>query len=160
MAESFAAYAEEFLHYTGQIVWCTATTVDAKGRPRSRILHPIWQVIDDRPVGWIVTGKTPVKTGHLAANPHLACSYWSPEQHTVMIDCLANWVEDAATKRHVFDLFITTPPPLGYDLRVFGASGPESPTFTPLRLDPWRVQMTRFAGWIGDRTPRIWRAVG
>ncbi len=160
MAESFAAYAEQFLQYTGEIVWCTATTVDAKGRPRSRILHPIWQVIDDRPVGWIVTGKTPIKAGHLAANPHLACSYWSPAQHTVAIDCLASWVEDTATKRHIFDLFMNTPPPLGYDLRDFGAAGPESPTFTPLRLDPWRVQMTRFDGWLGDRTPRIWRAEG
>jgi hypothetical protein len=160
MAESFAAYAAQFLQYTGEIVWCTATTVDAKGRPRSRILHPIWQVIDDRPVGWVVTGKTPIKTGHLAANPHMACSYWSPAQHTVAIDCLASWVEDAATRRHIFDLFMTTPPPLGYDLNGFGAAGPASETFTPLRLDPWRVQITRFDGWFGNRTPRIWRASG
>jgi uncharacterized pyridoxamine 5'-phosphate oxidase family protein len=158
LTTSFAPFAEQFLQYAHEIVWCTVTTIDAKGRPRSRILHPIWQIIDDRPVGWIVTGQTPVKARHLAANPHLACSYWSPEQHTVMIDCVASWVEDADLKRHIFDLFMTTPPPLGYDLRGFGAEGPESPTFTPLRLDAWRVQITPFEGWFGSRKSRIWRA--
>lgn len=158
MTASFAPFAAEFLHLTGDIVWCTATTVDAKGRPRSRILHPIWQVLDDQPVGWIVTGQTPIKTRHLAANPHLACSYWSPAQHTVAVDCVASWIEDAATRRHVFDIFMTTPPPLGYDLRGFGAEGPGNATFTPLRLIPWRVQITHFDGWFGDRTPKIWRA--
>ena len=77
-----------------------------------------------------------------------------------MIDCLATWVDDAASKQHVWALFMTTPPPLGYDLRDFGAAGSESATFTPLRLDPWRVQITRFNGWLGDRTPLIWRAEG
>ena len=50
---SFEPFAEEFLLRTGEIIWCTATTVDAQGRPRSRILHPIWQVIDGcRSAGW------------------------------------------------------------------------------------------------------------
>ncbi|MFN8540721.1 MAG: pyridoxamine 5'-phosphate oxidase family protein [Thermomicrobiales bacterium] len=129
MTAPFAPFAADFLHLTGEIVWCTATTVDAKGRPRSRILHPIWQVRDDQPVGWVVTGQTPIKTRHLAANPHLACSYWSPAQHTVMIDCVASWIEDAATKRHVFDLFMTTPPPLGYDLSVSGPPDRERHSF-------------------------------
>lgn len=73
-----------------------------------------------------------------------------------MIDCVARWVEDTATKRQVWDLFMTTPPPLGYDLRAFGVPGPDSPAFTPLRLDPWRVQVLRFTGF-GNR-PRMWRA--
>ena len=32
-----------FLEMAHRIVWASAATVDAKGRPRSRVLHPIWQ---------------------------------------------------------------------------------------------------------------------
>jgi len=158
MTEPFAAFENDFLQLTREIVWCTVTTVDAKGRPRSRVLHPIWQVVDGLPVGWIVTGKTPIKAGHLAANPHVACSYWSPAQNTVYADCVASWVEDPQVKQQVWDLFMTTPPPVGYDLTAFGPAGPQSPAFTPLRLDPWRVQILRFSGWDGNLTPSLWRA--
>ncbi len=79
---SFEPFAEEFLLRTGKIFWCTATTADAQGRPRPRILHPIWQVIDGLPVDWVVTSQTPVKTTHLARKPHLACMYWNPDQNT------------------------------------------------------------------------------
>jgi hypothetical protein len=43
-------------------VFCVATTVDGQGRPRSRMLHPIFGVRDGRPSGWalwrvqVVTG--------------------------------------------------------------------------------------------------------
>jgi hypothetical protein len=159
MGESFAALEEEFLRFTRAIVPCTATTVDARGRPRSRMLHPIFEVVDGRPVGWVVTSKTPVKAAHLAANPHMACAYWSPAQNTVFVDCLARWVEDAETRRRVFDLFQSTPPPLGYDLSGFGADGPDNPLFTPLRLDPWRIQVMRGEEFpVGNLAGRIWRA--
>lgn len=158
MNASFASFAEDFLAFTGEIVWCTVTTVDATCRPRSRVLHPIWEMGDGRPIGWIVTGKTPIKTAHLATNDHVACSSWSPAQHTVAAECRATWVEDAATKAHVWNLFATTPPPLGYDLSVFGVEGADAPLFTPLRLDPYRVQILRFEGWGKDLTPRVWRS--
>ena len=35
--------APAFVKMAHQIVWCTAATVDAQGRPRSRVLHPMWQ---------------------------------------------------------------------------------------------------------------------
>ena len=38
---------------TDRIVWCTFATVDRSGKPRSRILHPIWE----GPTGWIATGR-------------------------------------------------------------------------------------------------------
>jgi len=140
MPTSFASLATDFFRYTADIVLCTATTVDARGRPRSRMLHPIWEVVDGLPVGWVVTSQTAVKSAHLAANPHLACMYWSPAQHTVAIDCLARWAT-ADEKPHVWDLFMTTPPPLGYDLSGFGDSRWGNPLFNPLRLDAWRVQI-------------------
>lgn len=109
--ETFEPFADEFLTRIAEIIWCTATTVDARGRPRSWILHPIWEVRDGAPVGWVVTSKTPVKTMHLASNPHLARMYWSPAQNTVSIDCVASWVENIEDKEHVWNVFMTTPPP-------------------------------------------------
>jgi uncharacterized pyridoxamine 5'-phosphate oxidase family protein len=155
---SFAAFEANFLRLMTETVWCTVTTVDARGRPRSRILHPIFEVREGLPVGWVVTGRTPVKVGHLAANPHVACSYWSPAQSTLIVDCVASWVEDLETKQHVFDLFHTTPPPVGYDLSAIGAA--ESELFTPLRLDPWRVQVMVFEGWDKSLAPTTWRRQG
>jgi hypothetical protein len=160
MAESFAAFEEDFLHITADIVWCTLATADSKGRPRSRVVHPIFTVADGQPVGWVLTVRTPVKTSHLARDQHVSCSYWSPKQNVVYADCLATWVEDLGTKRSVNELFESTPPPLGYNPVELGLGVPEDETFTPLRLDPWRVQVLRFAGWGESLVPRMWKATG
>ncbi|MBF6542324.1 pyridoxamine 5'-phosphate oxidase family protein [Nocardia brasiliensis] len=157
MAETFEAIEADFVRFTQEIVWCTVTSVDGKGRPRSRILHPLWEVRDGRPIGWVATGKTPVKARHLAANPVVAFSYWSPAQHVVQGEAVATWVDDVAQKRRVWDLFQTTPPPVGYDLSMFAPAGPESPQFTLLRLDPDRIQVLDGAGFPTNFTPRIAR---
>lgn len=154
MPTSFDAIADDFLRFAHEIIWCTLTTVDADGRPRSRILHPIWEVIDGRPVGWIATGRTPIKVQHLAANPIVAFSYWSPAQHVVQGEARATWVDDPSTKQRIWDLFASTPFPLGYDLRAFAPDGPTSPAFTPLRLDPDRVQVLDGANFPTNFTPR------
>ena len=39
----FSEIAEEFDARVKKIVWCTVSTIDRQGRPRSRILHPIWE---------------------------------------------------------------------------------------------------------------------
>jgi hypothetical protein len=160
MAESFAPFEEDFLRITADVVWCTLTTVDSQGRPRSRVVHPIFTVAEGKPVGWLLTVRTPVKTAHLNGNSHVSCSYWSPEQNVVYADCLATWVEDLEAKRGVAGLFKATPPPLGYDPVEFGLGTPEDETFTPLRLDPWRVQVLRFAGWGESLVPRMWKGGG
>jgi hypothetical protein len=160
LTASFASLEEDFLSITAETVWCMLTTVDRKGRPRSRVVHPIFTVVDGRPVGWLLTGRTPVKTAHLAGNPHVSCAYWTPDQNVVYADCVATWVDDLATKRQVDELFRTMPPPLGYDPVEFGLGVPDDETFTPLRLDPWRVQVLRFAGWGESLVPRMWKADG
>ena len=50
---NFSEMAAEFLERVAKIVWCTVSTVDRKGRVRSRILHPIWE----GNTGWIATGR-------------------------------------------------------------------------------------------------------
>jgi pyridoxamine 5'-phosphate oxidase-like protein len=96
---SFSDLQEDFLRITTETVFCTATTVDEQGRPRGRILHPIFVVRDGKPIGWALTGRTPLKTRLLAANPHISCSYWTPSHDTVFVDCAASWVEDDSESR-------------------------------------------------------------
>ena len=113
----FSEMADDFQRLTAEIVYCTVTTVDERHRPRSRVLHPIFEVVDGEPQGWAVTDRTPVKVRHLAANPHVACFYWSPAQNTVSIDCVASWATDDAERRHAWALF-AAPPPSGLGRHV------------------------------------------
>ena len=125
------------------------------------MLHPIFIVRDGRALGWALTGRTPLKTRHLASNPHMSCAYWTPSHDTVFIDCVALWVEAESEKREVWELFYGTPPPLGWGPEGMAGYGPEqwrSPQFTPLRLEPWRVQVMAGAEYPhGHLTGRVWR---
>jgi hypothetical protein len=47
---SFADIEQDFLRFTADIVYCTVTTVDARCRPRSCVMHPIFQVVDGEPM--------------------------------------------------------------------------------------------------------------
>ncbi len=155
---NFTPFAEKFMNRVSEIVYCTATTVSPNGTPRSRILHPVWQIVDERPVGWVIGFKTPVKVRHLASNPRIACMYWTPEQSTVAIDAIATWADDDETRHAVWDLLAGTPGPMGYDPTILGFEDWRNPVFTPLRLDPTRIQMLRGEQMrVGDYTYRIWR---
>ncbi len=134
--------APKFVEMAHQIVWCTVATVDAKGRPRSRVLHPIWEWDGQALVGWIATAKTPIKAAHMAASPNVSCNYWAPTQDTCVAECAAQWVEDAATKHKVWDMLANGPAPVGYDPSMIpGWENADSPGFDPLRLDPWRLRV-------------------
>ena len=94
MVDSFSEIKDEFFGYVSDIVYATMTTVDAKGRPRARILIAVWEVADGEPVGWLATFKTPVKTAHLAGNPHATFSYWERRQYAAFADTVTDWVGD------------------------------------------------------------------
>jgi general stress protein 26 len=157
---SFAELEEDFLRIVRETVFCTVTTVGEDGRPRNRMLHPVFLVRDGRPMGWALTGRTPLKTRHLAANPHVACSYWNPSHDTLFVDCVASWVEDDQEKADVWDVFLETPQPLGWGAEGLAGYGPDewrNPIFTPLRLDPWRVQLMRGEEYpLGNLTGIVW----
>ncbi len=80
---AFADIEKDFLARVRQIVWCNVATVDRRGRPRSRILHPIWE----GRTGWILTGRHTLKTRHLAANPHVSLCYATGDLQQVYVDC-------------------------------------------------------------------------
>ncbi len=125
-----------------RIVWASAATVDAKGRPRSRILHPIWQWDGVRLAGWIGTAPTPLKRAHLDASPYVSLSYWTPSQDTCVAECKATWAFDDETRRKVWDIFFNSPKPVGYDPAIIpGRDSPTSETYAAIRLDPWRLRV-------------------
>lgn len=154
---SFADVRRDFFEIVGDIVYATMTTVDRKGRPRSRILIATWEVEGETPVGWVATFKTPVKAAHLAHNPHVTTSYWSPAQDVVYVDSVAGWVDHPEVKLKVWELFREgSPPGVGYEPGAYWR-GPEDPRYHVLRLDPWRVQVLRGRELASGRPSRIWQ---
>ena len=147
--------APSFVEMAHRIVWCTTATVDSGGRPRTRVLHPFWEWDGVALVGWIGTGRTPIKETHLAHAPYLSVNYWSPNHDTCSADCDVAWDDTDDTKSRVWDLFANGPAPVGYDPAMIPpwADGPLAGAFTVLRLDPHRLRVfpgTALLGGGGD----------
>src|SRR5215212_3394051 len=98
--QDLATVAPAFIEMAHQIVWCSVATVDSKGRPRTRILHPIWQWDGAQLIGWVATRPTGVKRAHLAGSAYLSASYWMPTHDTCVADCRAIWANDDLTRRY------------------------------------------------------------
>ncbi len=148
----FSELEDKFKSITQRIVWCTVTTVDRQGRPRSRILHPVW----DGTTGWIATGRQSHKAKHLAANPFVSLTYWDPEHEQTIIDCKADWHDDQASKDHLWELLKTTPEPVGYDPKAFWP-GADDASFGVLKLTPWRLEVWSLAAMAKGESPQVWR---
>lgn len=135
--------APAFVAMAHRVVWATVATVDEAGRPRSRILHPMWEWDGERLVGWIATGPTPVKRAHLDHSPYVSVTYWSPEHDTATAECAAEWVLDDAGRIAGWERFKAAPAPVGYDPAIIPpwVDGPTSDAFAILRLDPWRLRV-------------------
>jgi hypothetical protein len=132
---------EKFLAVAHRIVWCTLATVDRRNRPRSRVVHPIWERTDDGLVGWVTTRPTPLKLAHLGHSPYVSCSYWDPDHDIAVAECHADWVDDLDTRHHAWDLFRSADAPLGHDPYTIWPDGPANPDAAVLRLTPWRVRV-------------------
>ena len=160
MAEvsTFEEIAEAFNERVNRIVWCTFTTMDRKGRPRSRILHPVWE----GSTGWIATGRTSHKSKHLANNPHVSLVYFDNPpgnpmgQQQVYVECTTEWQDDQAEKERVWNLIKDAPPPVGYDPAMFFQTV-ENPDFGALKLTPWRVEVSALSDMMTGAQPQIWR---
>jgi general stress protein 26 len=150
---SFADIQDELQARVRRIIWCTVATVDRRGRPRSRILHPIWE----GPVCWVATGRQSFKAKHNAGNPYVSLSYWDPEQQQIYADCRAEWEDALDEKRRVWELYKSTPPPLGYDLGAFFREGPEDPSYGLLKLTPWRIELWSLPDMMSGIPNKVWR---
>jgi general stress protein 26 len=151
---SFSEIEPEFEARTRRIVWCTAATVDRRGRPRTRILHPIWE----NTTGWVATGRHSLKERHLAGNPYVSLSYWDAQQQQVYADCKAQWEDSAEEKRRIWELYKSTPPPLGYDPGIIWKGGPDDAGFGLLKLTPWRIEVSSLYDMAAGKPPLVWRS--
>jgi general stress protein 26 len=154
VAVAFADIEAEFNRRVRRIVWCTVTTIDGAGRPRSRILHPVWE----GSTGWIATGRNSHKSKHLAQNAYVSCSYWDQQQQQVYAECKATWDDRPEEKQRVWELVKNAPPPVGYDPALFWPAGPASGEFGALKLEPWRIELSSLADMIAGKPPQVWRA--
>jgi hypothetical protein len=134
---NFVDIAEEFGRRVRKQVWCSVTTIDRAGRPRSRILHPVWE----GPTGWIGTYPTSHKARHLARVPYVSCAYVDPSE-PLYVDAHARWIDDLAEKQRVWEFIkAQTPEPYGFDPGLIWRNGPSGDDFGLLRLDPWRIEV-------------------
>lgn len=139
---SLDVVAPAFVEIAHRIVWCSVATVDAKRRPRSRILHPIWQWDGANLVGWILTGPTPVKKANLEVSPYMSLNYWDPSQDTCTADCKVSWVMGDEERTKMWDFFKNTPAPVGYDPAIIPQwTSPTADNFAVLKLTPWRIRV-------------------
>jgi hypothetical protein len=151
-----ATIAPRFVEMAHRIVWCSAATVDATGRPRTRVLHPIWEWDGEHLTGWIATGPTPAKRAHLDAHPYLSASYWDATQDTCVAECRATWHFDAETRHRIWNTFEHAPPPVGYDPAIIpGWNTPDDDAFAVLRLDPWKLRVFPGGALLGDPAAEI-----
>jgi hypothetical protein len=139
---SLQEVAPAFVEMAHLIVWCSVATVDRQGRPRSRILHPIWDWDGNDLVGWIATGPTPLKRAHLERSPYVSCNYWNETHDTAAAECRAEWCFDDETRIAIWDKFKTAPAPVGYDPAIVPVwTSPTADTFAVLKLEPWRLRV-------------------
>src|SRR5262249_50432069 len=132
-----AELSEEFSARVNQIVWCIAASVDPLDqRPRTRVLHPIWEGA----TGWISTHRQSTKSKHLAACPYLSLAYCADARTPVYVDCKAEFMDDLPTKERTWNLALNTPEPVGYDPALDFISY-DNPTYGVLKLTPWRIEV-------------------
>lgn len=134
--------APAFVEMAHRIVWCSVATVDTHGRPRSRVLHPIWEWDGARLTGWIGTSPTPTKRAHFGTTPYASLNYWTESQDTCVAECRAALIFDDETRTRIWELFAQAPSPVGYDPSLVPAwTSPTSDAFAVIRLDPWRLRV-------------------
>jgi len=137
----------EFIARVQKAIYCSMATIDRKGRPRSRIMHPIW----DGPIGWVISWPESHNAKHLAGNPYVSLAYIHDKNKPVYVDAAAEWIDDVAEKHRIWKLHQTTPPPLGFDPQPhYGTINHQY--YGLLRLTPWRIELGDLSG-----KPIIWR---
>jgi hypothetical protein len=149
---NFAEIEAEFIQRVHTMVWCNVASIDTNNRPRSRILHPIWE----GSTGWIGTHRDSHKSRHLEHNPYLSLAYIANVMAPVYIDCKAAWCDNLDDKQRIWDLFKNTPEPLGYD-PAHDFKHVEHENFGLLKLTPWRIDLVTFPAPSFAEGTKVWK---
>lgn len=134
--------APAFIEIAHRIVWATVATVDRSGRPRTRVLHPIWEYEQGRLTGWVATSPQSPKAAHIDANPSVSLTYWDASQDVATAECAAVWEDSPELRRSGWARFADAPAPVGYDPSIVpGWTDPDVEAFGMLRLEPARLRV-------------------
>ena len=136
---TFEEIRTEFMNRVSQAVYCSMATIDHKGRPRSRMLHPVW----DGPTGWCISWKM-LKSKHLELNPFVSLAYIQDRDKPVYVDCRAEWVDEQSEKLRIWEFHRNLPPPLGFDPEQ--GYGALLATSGLLKFIPWRIELGNLGG--------------
>lgn len=155
-----ATIAPAFVEMAHRIVWCTVATVGVDGRPRTRILHPIWEWDGSALTGWIATSPLSPKAGDLAHQPAVSLTYWATSHDTCTADCDTAWETTDEARQAGWDRFAHGPAPVGYDPSIIPPwTSPSAPAFGILRLEPtWLRVMPGSVLLAGEGATLTWRA--
>jgi hypothetical protein len=147
---SFEEIAPEFERRVRRMVWAIVATVDTAGRPRTRLLHPLWE----GSTGWIATEPGSLKAKHLARNHHVSIGYSDPME-PVYVEATAEWIVDPGEKQRVWNFIKGEPEPYGFDPAIIPQwkDGPDSERFGLLKLDTRRIELYKAPP---DTESRIW----
>jgi len=149
---------DQFVEVAHRIVWCTMATVDPLGRPRSRVVHPVWERDESGITGWVVSRRTPLRQTHLRHSGYVSCSYWDPQHDVAVAECAADWLTDPAERARVWEFLASPPPPLGWDPISIFPGGPQDEAAGIIRLTPWRLSSRLAPDFAAGRAPTVWRA--
>jgi hypothetical protein len=142
MADALEDVAPVFVEMAHRIVWATAATVDSRGEPSTRILHPIWQWDGESLTGWVATSPRSPKARHLAATPRISFTYWHPNQDTCTVRCSTAWEDTPEQRAEGWRRFAEAPAPVGYDPSIIPQwPDPQAPEFGILRLEPTSLRL-------------------
>jgi hypothetical protein len=138
---TFAEIEPDFVTRVNEMVWCAFTSIDPQGDPRSRVVHTLWEGA----TGWVAARRQSPKSRDLEAHPRVALAYIADTVHPVYVEGIAEWADDMETKRHVWGLFASTPPPLGYDPGpIYGSV--ESAEYGVIRITPLHLELGDVSG--------------
>jgi general stress protein 26 len=130
---------------TKKAVWCAIATSSPDG-PRVRIVHPTW----DGDILWFATFTGSPKAQQIQRDARIDLQFQvaPPDFVHLLVRGRAELVTDANEKKRVWDV-------IDYDLSQFWSGGPTDPTYTPVRITPARVELSKMFGSVDKR---VWRA--
>ena len=151
------AALDAFMATAQRIVYCSLATVDCRGRPRSRLVHAVWERVGDGVVGWVGSRPTRLRRAHIERTPYASCFYWDPAHDVAAAECGVTWIEEDDGRRHAWERLSAAPEPMGYDPAPIWPDGPTGDGFVALRLDPWRVQAKSAAAMAAGEPYLVWK---
>lgn len=143
-----------FVAIAHRVIWCSMSTVDDRGRPRSRIVHPVWTTGPGGvPVGRVVSRRASPKGAHLAGTPYASCTYRGDDHSVAVAECRAGWEPSPS-----WDVFRAAGDPLGFDPDAMFDGGIASHDAGVVVLHPWRLRWAEAADLVAGRGQQVWAA--